>query len=232
MLFRAVRRSSLWPTQLAHADLKDELAALKIEREPVHVGVRPLDRLDRRDCAAARAGTRRLFLATREQPVEVQTATVTARAAGAQAAVLNASGYVTARRQATVSSKVTGKVVEVNVEEGMAVKEGKVLARLDDSQAQAALALARGAGECRRQVGQGKRSSPRAGEDHARSHAEARQDRLRARSRTSTRRRPTSTRRSRASRRSGSRPTSPIGRSTCRRPSSTTRSSARRSAAW
>ncbi len=47
--------------------------------------------------------------------------------------VLNASGYVTARRQATVSSKVTGKVTEVLVEEGMVVHEGQVLARLDDS---------------------------------------------------------------------------------------------------
>lgn len=45
--------------------------------------------------------------------------------------VLNASGYVTARRQATVSSKVTGKVVEVLIEEGLTVKEGQVLARLD-----------------------------------------------------------------------------------------------------
>ncbi|MEZ5283544.1 MAG: biotin/lipoyl-binding protein [Vicinamibacterales bacterium] len=39
---------------------------------------------------------------------------------------------MTARRRATVSSKVTGKIVEVNVEEGMAVREGQVLARLDD----------------------------------------------------------------------------------------------------
>jgi len=45
--------------------------------------------------------------------------------------VLNASGYVTARRRATVSSKVTGKVIEVFVEEGHAVREGQVLARLD-----------------------------------------------------------------------------------------------------
>ena len=48
-------------------------------------------------------------------------------------AVLNASGYVTARRRATISSTLTGKVVEVLVEEGMAVKAGQVLARLDDS---------------------------------------------------------------------------------------------------
>jgi RND family efflux transporter MFP subunit len=67
---------------------------------------------------------------------------VSERAAGTQAVVLNASGYVTARRRATVSSKITGKVVEVNVEEGMAVTEGQVLARLDDATLKAALALA------------------------------------------------------------------------------------------
>ena len=80
---------------------------------------------------------------TRERPVEVEVATVTERAAGTQASVLNASGYVTARRRATVSSKVTGKVVEVNVEEGMEVREGQVLARLDDATLQAALRLYR-----------------------------------------------------------------------------------------
>jgi len=55
-----------------------------------------------------------------------------ARTGGAPT-VLNASGYVTARRRATVSSKMTGKVVSVHVEEGMAVKQGQVLARLDDT---------------------------------------------------------------------------------------------------
>jgi RND family efflux transporter MFP subunit len=48
-------------------------------------------------------------------------------------AVLNSSGYVTARRQATVSSKITGRVAEVLIEEGMVVEEGQVLARLDDA---------------------------------------------------------------------------------------------------
>ena len=56
-------------------------------------------------------------------------------------AVLNASGYVTARRQATVSSKVTGKVVEVFVEEGLHVKAGQELARLDTSYVTRGLAL-------------------------------------------------------------------------------------------
>ena len=62
---------------------------------------------------------------------------------GIERTVLNASGYVTARRQATVSSKVTGKVTEVLVEEGMKVKEGQVLARLDDTNVKASLLLAR-----------------------------------------------------------------------------------------
>ena len=62
--------------------------------------------------------------------------------APADAAVLNASGYVTARRRATVSSKVTGKLVAVTVEEGMAVRRGQVLARLDDSTVRSQLALA------------------------------------------------------------------------------------------
>jgi RND family efflux transporter MFP subunit len=56
--------------------------------------------------------------------------------------VLNASGYVTARREATVSSKVTGKVVEIFIEEGLRVAEGQILARLDDTNAQAAHRLA------------------------------------------------------------------------------------------
>ena len=59
------------------------------------------------------------------------------------AAVLDASGYVTARRQATVSSKITGKVVEVLIEEGMAVSEGQLLARLDDTNQRAAFELSR-----------------------------------------------------------------------------------------
>ncbi len=73
----------------------------------------------------------------------VTTAVVYETTAGdSQPTVLNASGYVTARRQATVSAKVTGKIAEVLVEEGMAVAEGQVLARLDDSSERAYLALA------------------------------------------------------------------------------------------
>jgi RND family efflux transporter MFP subunit len=69
---------------------------------------------------------------------EVETATVR-EAGGAQAAVLNASGYVTPRRRATVSAKVTGKIRDVFIDEGMRVDAGQVLARLDDVDAVAAL---------------------------------------------------------------------------------------------
>ena len=69
--------------------------------------------------------------------VPVQTALVEAPAGAADGAVLNASGYVVARRLATVSSKVTGRIADVLFEEGARVKQGQVLARLDASTAQA-----------------------------------------------------------------------------------------------
>jgi RND family efflux transporter MFP subunit len=130
--------------------LKDDLAALRIERPP-----------DRSGLARAAGWVIVLLLlagvagggwvwATRERPLEVQVASVAERPRGTQAAVLNASGYVTARRRATVSSKITGKVVELNVEEGMAVKEGQVLARLDDANPRAALAFAEAQAEAAR----------------------------------------------------------------------------------
>jgi multidrug efflux pump subunit AcrA (membrane-fusion protein) len=63
--------------------------------------------------------------------------TVTVETPAANGAVLNASGYVVARRLATVSSKVTGRVNEVLFEEGAAVEAGQVLAHLDRSTVQA-----------------------------------------------------------------------------------------------
>ncbi len=65
--------------------------------------------------------------------VQVRTAVVEAPAGASDGAVLNASGYVVARRLATVSSKVTGRIEEVLFEEGAAVQQGQVLARLDPS---------------------------------------------------------------------------------------------------
>ena len=79
----------------------------------------------------------------RPKPIEVRTAIARELRAGkAERTVLNASGYVTARRAATVSSKVTGKVTEVLIEEGMKVKEGDILARIDDTNIKASLRLA------------------------------------------------------------------------------------------
>jgi HlyD family secretion protein len=122
-------------------DLKQDLAALRIEREPDRPGAGRWIGWVLVLLVLGGAGVGAWKWVTRERPIEVEAATVTERAAGAQAAVLNASGYVTARRRATVSSKITGKVVEVNIEEGMAVREGQVLARLDDSSPRAMLAL-------------------------------------------------------------------------------------------
>ncbi|MEO1246412.1 MAG: efflux RND transporter periplasmic adaptor subunit [Pseudomonadota bacterium] len=67
----------------------------------------------------------------------------TRRAAPADNRILNASGYITARRIATVSSQITGLITEVNVEEGMVVETGQVLARLDDALVRVDLELAR-----------------------------------------------------------------------------------------
>ena len=71
------------------------------------------------------------------RPVEVETAKARSAAEGGPASVLDASGYVTARRIATVSSKITGKVKEVLIEEGQRVAEGEILARLDPIDADA-----------------------------------------------------------------------------------------------
>jgi RND family efflux transporter MFP subunit len=125
------------------AEVTDDLTALRIEREPLDAGGGRWTRWIVLLLVLGAAGGGAWYWLSRERPVEVEVATVTERAAGAQASVLNASGYVTARRRATVSSKVTGKVIEVNVEEGMAVREGQVLARLDDATLQAALNLYR-----------------------------------------------------------------------------------------
>src|SRR5262252_935960 len=61
---------------------------------------------------------------------------------GASASVLDATGYVTARRSATVSAQITGTLTEVLIEEGDRVKEGQVIARLDDTAQRAQLAQA------------------------------------------------------------------------------------------
>ena len=78
------------------------------------------------------------------QVPEVRTANAQARGgAGGGNAVLQATGYVTARRAATVSTQITGTLTEVLFEEGDKIQKGQVLARLEDHALRAALDMAR-----------------------------------------------------------------------------------------
>lgn len=116
-------------------------------------------RIDRNARPVARSGTWRIWAAvaigviaallawyalSRDGAPTVAVATARAMSDMPQSAsVLDATGYVTARRQATVSAKITGKVREVLIEEGMRVEAGQVLATLDDSETRAQVELSR-----------------------------------------------------------------------------------------
>jgi RND family efflux transporter MFP subunit len=91
----------------------------------------------------------------RDDAVEVRTAPVTAiGGGGGSASVLDATGYVVARRMATVSAKITGKVREVLIEEGQRVEAGQVMATLDPIEADAQRDLASAqVGAARSQIG-------------------------------------------------------------------------------
>jgi RND family efflux transporter MFP subunit len=87
------------------------------------------------------AGAAWWFLADR--PIAVQTAIAAVPGSGGQAgAVLQATGYITARRQATVSTQITGTLTQVLIEEGDRVEKGQVIARLEDSGLRASLDVA------------------------------------------------------------------------------------------
>src|SRR5205085_4088812 len=75
---------------------------------------------------------------SRSPEVEVASARL-ASGAGGREALLNASGYVTPRRRATIAAKITGRVTGVFFDEGNRVKEGQLLATLDDSDVRRAL---------------------------------------------------------------------------------------------
>lgn len=77
--------------------------------------------------------------------VEVQASSVMQAYPSARFAQLTASGYVVAQRRASVASKATGRVVELTVREGSVLKAGELIARLDASDVQAALAAAQAA---------------------------------------------------------------------------------------
>jgi RND family efflux transporter MFP subunit len=104
-------------------------------------------RLDRRllvaiAIAAAAIVIAVLWVSAARRHVEVRVAAVREAQAGGSA-VLNASGYVTPRRRATISAKITGKVAEIPIDEGMHVEAGQVLAKLDDVDAVVVLRAAR-----------------------------------------------------------------------------------------
>lgn len=80
--------------------------------------------------------------AFRNRKAEVEVATATKPVTG-PAGVLNASGYVTPRRRATIAAKITGRVTGVFFDEGTRVTEGQLLATLDDSDARRALESAK-----------------------------------------------------------------------------------------
>jgi len=127
------------------SNLKDELATLKIDHGARAGGGRRGGLVTLIVVVVLALAAGGWFWSQRVQASPVKTAAVTVASGpgGVGGAVLNASGYVVARRRATVSSKVTGKVIEIFVEEGKAVKKGQVLARLDDSQMRAGLEVAR-----------------------------------------------------------------------------------------
>ncbi|MGA2543298.1 MAG: efflux RND transporter periplasmic adaptor subunit [Verrucomicrobiota bacterium] len=123
---------------------KPTLDDLRIERRPESAGASKSWLAVAVVLLALLAGAA-LWWRGRTETVEVRTVAARANGGGggsAERTVLNASGYVTARRQATVSAKVTGKVIEVDIEEGLKVKEGQILARLDDSNIRTSLEVA------------------------------------------------------------------------------------------
>jgi len=123
-------------------DTRDRLAELKIDRSAATPGNRrwlwPAAAL----VAVLASGAVWFFVSAADGAILVETETARRPpSAAAATSVLDASGYVTARRQATVSSEITGKVAEVLVEEGMRVEKDQVVALLDDKTQRAQLDL-------------------------------------------------------------------------------------------
>ena len=121
------------------SELRNDLAALKIERGDQHSpSPRRWPLLLLLPAALFLGGA--YLLRFQNRPLEVATAKVTktevsaesANAASAGAPLLNASGYIVARRKAVVSAKIQGRLSSLRVEEGSRVREGEVIARLED----------------------------------------------------------------------------------------------------
>src|SRR5256712_11935461 len=122
---------------------KPDLGSLRI-----HDGQRSQSRIGKRIFYASIpvlifAGIVAAAYAFRNQKPVVEVAAAAKPDAGGPQALLNASGYVTPRRRATIAAKITGRVTAVFAEEGMRVKAGQVLATLDNADARTRLESAK-----------------------------------------------------------------------------------------
>lgn len=123
-------------------DTRDRLAELKIDRDAMTPGNRRWLWPAAAFVLVLASGAAWFLVSNADGATLVETETARRPpSAAAAGSVLDASGYVTARRQATVSSEITGKVAEVLVEEGMRVEKDQVVALLDDTTQRAQLDL-------------------------------------------------------------------------------------------
>src|SRR2546427_1570022 len=118
-----------------------DLSALRIDEHARRDTKRPTWRPIGAGLAALLVVSAVLWFVLREKAPEIEVTTVRADKGG-RSALLNASGYVTPRQRATIATKITARVNEIHVDEGMHVEAGQVLAKLDDSDARARLASA------------------------------------------------------------------------------------------
>jgi RND family efflux transporter MFP subunit len=118
-----------------------DLSALRIDERARRDPTRRRWRALAAGLAAVALVSAGLVFVLRERAPEVEVTTVRADRGG-RPALLNASGYVTPRQRATIAAKITARVNEILIDEGMQVEPGQVLARLDDSDARARLASA------------------------------------------------------------------------------------------
>src|SRR5882724_573655 len=149
-LTATARPDLLEPPQIMSPD-KQTLDELRIDRR-TSTKSRPRPWLVVVGLAAIAVVAGMVWWLNRPKATVVRTILVQETATGGQRTLLNASGYVTARRQATVSSKVTGKVIEVMVEEGMKIEAGQVLARIDSSNVEKGMRLAEAQSESARKA--------------------------------------------------------------------------------